>query len=202
MGYFFVIASGPSLSQSDVDACRGRGKIIVVNDCYRLAPWADYLYACDCDWWRIHINDVRATFQGELWTSNHATAPSPAQTACIEELGLNWLPGHSHPGLGRDCLHYGENSGYQGINLAYLFGAKRITLLGFDMAPAPDGRLHWFGDHPAGLNNGPSFSQVIGHFGQLAADLASEGVEVVNASRRTALRCFPRRIQFRWSPSQ
>jgi hypothetical protein len=45
-----LVASGPSLCPSDVDRVRGRARVIAVNDGYRLAPWADVLYACDRRW--------------------------------------------------------------------------------------------------------------------------------------------------------
>lgn len=92
-------------------------------------------------------------------------------------------------GLGRDCLHYGNNSGYQAINLAYLFGAKRIILLGYDMHAI--GPRHFFGEHPGSLSSGSDYADWIPRFNQLAADLKSEGVEVINCTRSTALHCFP-----------
>jgi hypothetical protein len=49
------IASGPSLTREDVDACRGAaGVVLAVNDTITYAPWADVLYACDRRWWQEH----------------------------------------------------------------------------------------------------------------------------------------------------
>lgn len=87
-------------------------------------------------------------------------------------------------------IHWGGNSGYQCINLAYLWGARRIVLLGFDMQRT-DGKAHWFGDHPQGLHNNSPYDKWLRNFDRLAADLKAEGVEVINATRKTALRCFP-----------
>jgi len=42
--------------------------VLAINDAYRLAPWADWLYACDDRWWRFHHEAVAAGFQGECWT--------------------------------------------------------------------------------------------------------------------------------------
>lgn len=88
-------------------------------------------------------------------------------------------------------IHWGGNSGYQAINLAYLWGARRVVLLGYDMQKT-DGKSHWFGDHPKGLNGNSPYPTWIQKFDRLAADLKSEGVEVINATRETALRCFQR----------
>lgn len=100
--------------------------------------------------------------------------------------------GSRHKGLGKFDLHWGNNGGYSAINLAYLLGARKIYLLGYDMGLSEDGARHWHGDHPAHLNNDSDYADWIERFDDLAADLASEGVEVVNCSRRTALACFPR----------
>ena len=48
------IGSGPSLTAEDVDYCRGRAKVIAINNAYQLAPWSDVLYACDGAWWDWH----------------------------------------------------------------------------------------------------------------------------------------------------
>ena len=58
-----VVASGPSLTAEDVDYCRERAAVIVVNDNYKLAPWADVLYAADPEWWDLHQG--APSFQGD-----------------------------------------------------------------------------------------------------------------------------------------
>lgn len=64
-------------------------------------------------------------------------------------------------------------------------------LLGFDMQRT-GGKSHWFGDHPAGMNVPSPYDVWRGKFTALAADLALEGVEVLNCSRETALETFRR----------
>ena len=86
-------------------------------------------------------------------------------------------------------MHFGGSSGYQAINLAFLWGATRIVLLGFDCKPV-DGKDHWFGQHPQGLTQVQPYSLWLDHYPQLAQDLHDEGVAVINCSRDTALRCF------------
>jgi hypothetical protein len=53
-GTVVCIGGGPSLTRDDVDYCRGKAFVIAINDAYKLAPWADALYACDGLWWRWH----------------------------------------------------------------------------------------------------------------------------------------------------
>lgn len=161
--------------------------MIVVNTTYQIAPWADVLYACDQPWWVIHYPRIAREFLGELWTVSEGAR---------EQFGIRWVMGRDQSGLSTDpsMIHTGKNSGYQAIGLAHLFGCRRILLLGFDMAVGPDGRKHWHGDHPAGLGNGGynRYNAWIRCMATLAQDLKRARVEVVNASRRTALKCFRR----------
>lgn len=121
---------------------------------------------------------------GELWTQDITAA---------EKYGVIRIEGFSGNGLGRGrTIHFGENSGFQAINLAYLFGATRIILLGFDMQRT-DGKEHWHGNHPSGLNRHSPFEKFAKNFDALSKDLEAEGVEVINATRQTALKCFKRK---------
>jgi len=148
-----------------------------------MVPDADYLYACDPQWWAIHIEEVRRTFKGKLITQYHTEDGKKV----AEGLGLQAIQGAHNKGLGRGMLHFNSNSGAQAINLAYLLGAKRIGLLGYDMGAT--GRSHFFGSHPKGLING-NYQNYVPEFTRLAKDLEQEGVEVVNCTRKTLLTQF------------
>lgn len=142
------------------------------------------LYACDQKWWdRYHQDIVDSAFAGELWTQDNRAA---------QKYRLHRVQGAHAAGLGKTQVHWGGNSGYQAINLAYLWGARRVVLLGYDMKKT-DGKSHWFGDHPKGLSGNSPYSTWVQKFDRLAADLKAEGVEVINATLETALTCFPRR---------
>jgi len=174
------LASGPSLTRADVALVRAQGlPTIVVNTTYQMAPWADVLYACDAKWWAWQQG--APGFRGRSrFTLEAARWP-----------GLQRLGKGTETGLSLDPLKLctGSNSGYQAINLAVLLGAQRILLLGYDMAPAADGRQHWHPDHPDRVRSPyQKFRQV---FPTLVEPLRAAGVEVVNCSRRTALTCFP-----------
>lgn len=190
-GTVIVAASGPSFDEAqaaEIGALRaaGRVRVVVVNDNWRRVPAADLLYACDGRWWTHNLPAVRdAGFAGELWTQDEAAA---------RKYGLCRVRHTARPGLTRTActVHGGGNSGYQAINLAYLLGARRIVLVGFDMQPT-GGLAHWFGRHPApDLDRRLPFSTWIPRFRDLARDLAAERVDVVNASRETALHYFRR----------
>jgi hypothetical protein len=175
-----LFGGGPSLTPADVDAVRGRARVIAINDAYTCAPWADVLYACDAKWWGWHHG--APTFHGPKYSVDPASAkwPGVQVLANTGPLGLELAP---------TGLRTGKNSGYQAIGLAVHLGVARVLLLGFDMDPAPDGRTHWHGDHP---DHQPSpYAAMLAAFPSLVEPLAELGVSVVNCSRRTVLTAFP-----------
>ncbi|MGM0927535.1 MAG: hypothetical protein ACQEXC_14105 [Pseudomonadota bacterium] len=83
----------------------------------------------------------------------------------------------------------GGNSGAGAMLLARHRGARRIILLGYDCQYAEDGKRHWHGDHAKGLGNCASLPKFYGQFREARDQLYD--VEVINASRATALDLWP-----------
>lgn len=182
------VATGPSLHRSDVEAVRGRYPVIAVNDAYRLAPWADALYACDPKWWRHHpealavIGDKYGLRPRDRRAEQHH-----AGVTALQDTGPHGLE------LNPTGLRHGHNSGYQALGLAVHFGASRIVLLGYDMGFRDDQSRHFFGEHDASeLRQHSPYSLFISAFQTLVDPLAQLGISVLNCSRQTALDCFPR----------
>jgi hypothetical protein len=176
-----IIGGGPSLRREDVELLRGRVSTIAINDAYKLAPWADILYACDAKWWDWH-QGVPA-FGGKKYGFECKDAPIRwPDVLILRDAGVY--------GLGKDDgVCRGFNSGYQALNLAINLGATRVLLLGYDMSLGEGGRSHWFGDHPDRAES--PFHLMIEAFDSLPMLLIERGIEVVNCSRRTALKAFP-----------
>lgn len=150
-----------------------------------MAPWADVLYACDKKWWR-----VKRPPPGQLAPRYWVTQDKGAAA----EYGLHWVQSRTGLGLCREpwVVNQGLNSGHQALNLAYHLGATRILLLGYDMQRT-EGRSHWFGDHPRGLQIQSPYDQFAERLALLAVGMAAAGIRVVNCSAQTALTCFERR---------
>lgn len=184
---FGVCASGPSLTPDDVKALRGKcGQLMAINTTYQALPGElDHVYACDFKWWERYYGDVlKQCPQAAMWCYERRAAQKFHRLLCVEG-------STRHAGLCRKPMrvHTGNNSGYQALNLAYHLGAKRIILLGYDM----QGKTHWHGHHPQGLNNSHAhYEDWRKRMQPLAKDLEEEGVEVINATRNTALECFTR----------
>lgn len=188
-----VAGTGPSLSKEVADACAPRlYPTIAVNDAYQLFPKADILYACDAKWWDHH--DGVKSFTGERW-SCHSSGKDD-KLACAERWGLKLVRGSPSKGFSTNqaVIHYGQNSGFQAINLAMLFGAKRVLLVGFDMRniPLPRNNLqrHFFGNHHHSLRNSDP-SVFIKNFEQAARLMLPGGPQVINCTPGSALKCFP-----------
>lgn len=178
-----ILATGPSLTADDVDYCRGKARVIVVNDAYTLAPWADVLYACDAKWWKWH--EGVPTFAGAKWSLEHS-AWSPYRTLYpdVQRLRNTGANGLEHDPTG---LRNGRNSGFQAINLAVHYGVTRIVLLGYDMQPS-GGKSHFFGEHPNNQKSPyPMFRRAME---TLVKPLAKRGIDIVNCSRHSVLTCF------------
>jgi hypothetical protein len=77
------------------------------------------------------------------------------------------------------------------MNLAVTLGANPIYLLGFDMALGPDGKAHYHSGYsmPFPVRK---LAAYIDNFNYVAPILKERGVEVVNLSPVSALKCFPK----------
>lgn len=178
-----MAASGQSLTEEQAELIRASGlPAIAVNDAYRRLPFAPVLYACDKAWWKVHRG--APDFGGERWSSHEAGGNDKLATA--EEFGLRLVAGRDGRVFSLDPSHirYGHNSGFQAINLAILFGARRIVLCGFDMHGT-----HFFGAHPQPLRNPASYASFIRAFTTAAQELPDH-ISIVNCSPGSALTAF------------
>lgn len=200
-----LIAGGPSLTPKQVEQTTWLRRIytIAVNDAYLLAPWADVCYFADSHWWQWHSNGIEKPSLGLSAEAVRQRFRSFAGQKCtIQNSGANvkdpavhmlrniHYPNHGL-GLSLDpqALCTGRNSGFQVLNLAILAGAKRIILLGYDGAPAADGRTHWFGDHPRPMPPAV-YPYFVGAFSAAEKAIADAGVQVVNCSPGSRINSF------------
>lgn len=161
-----VLASGPSLTQSDVDRVRHL-PCIAVSDAYVMAPWAQVLLSMDKAWWE----EKRPTFAGRKMCAH---APKDVE------------------GVERITAHLSSiNSGAAAIFQASTMGATKIILLGFDMSNKNGS--HFFGKHLPPLKETTEVRFKVFHaqFKTLAWQMTNRGVFVVNCTPGTALEAFP-----------
>jgi hypothetical protein len=192
----FLLGGGPSLRGFDPSVLDGR-RVIAINNSWELKPDADVLYFCDSSWWTRkkpkaealagygrNGDAVKAHFRGEfVVTIGDLIDPRVKRLRNGGKTSLSGDP---------SALKHGTNSGYQAINLAYLFGASRIVLLGYDMRTEGNA-THWHAGHGHGaaVVEHKLAKVFLPYFPALVQPLADAGVEVINATPGSALQCWP-----------
>ena len=148
------------------------------------------MYFADRKWLKWHKDDPEfKAFKGQKITQFHDENCKKELIEDCQKHNIKMLESIDASGLSEspDFIHQGSNSGYQAINLAYLMGAKKIILLGYDMQ-FTDGKAHWFGEHPDEIRSG--YDGFIKKFNKMAEHMP-KGLEIINCTRKTALNCFP-----------
>ena len=181
-----IVASGPSAADARphlLTAATLGWPIIVINESWRLAPYADLLYACDYAWWRDRAPPRTAfagrRLAGEALAGELLGIPTVQVMADCHQV-LTQIPG---------IIGAGGNSGFQAVQIAVQAGARQIILVGFDYQAE-----HWHGPHGPGLNN-PSGDQLTLWAGRLdaaAPRLAALGVQITDTSLTGALTAYPK----------
>lgn len=148
------------------------------------------MYACDERWWKHHIDRVKKEFPGALHTQ-HSEGKDVPHVQFAKANGIKVWLGKNGTGLdttpGR--IHWGYNSGFQAINVCYHLGASLILLLGYDMG-VTNGKSHYFGDHPKGLQVASPYQQMIERFRTVKP--SDYGIEIINCTPGGNLDAFPR----------
>lgn len=176
-----VVCTGPTLGIPAVQA--SRLPKIAVNTAYQILPDADVHYAGDGLFWKVHYaRMVGAVQRPNFWTVD----PNAADRAHVSR----WR-GANRSGIGETLIHLNGNSGAQAINLAYLFGARRILVAGMTMA-APDGLRHFHGNHEAPLVQTQCFDEWLHKLQTVAADAQRLGVEIINCDPESRATMFPK----------
>jgi hypothetical protein len=177
-----IVASGPSTRADQCRTLEGRiPRTIAIKENIELCPWADVVYGCDPAWWRNAFG--LPNFKGLRVA--HKSPFSAVKQVKIDTQKDFLLT--AEPGL----IGCGGNSGFQSINLAVQFGAKRILLLGFDASDR--GGVHWYGRANGDGRSNPgewNFKRWRQSFENAATQAPGLGVEIINGSPLTALTCF------------
>jgi hypothetical protein len=180
-----VLGGGPSLKKDQLDYAIQRGfRRVAVNDAGLVFdPQADVICWGDPQWFtwngeqlRLHKGKYKIT-----WRDMPARPTLP-----YYRLQHPRMPPHVSFDQGAVCAN---NSGMGGINIAALFGAKRILLLGFDMR-CVEGKNHWHNRHKT-----PTAEHRYGELYrppmELAAlEYAAAGIEVLNCTQYSSLKGY------------
>jgi len=128
----YIIGGGPSLRDFDFDNLKGK-LTIGCNDAYQLGEdRCKVLHFVDRKWLETHSKRLEA-YKGTITTSLRLEAVDGRLRALFR---------HSK-GLHTDGVGYNGNCGMGALNLALLYGASTVYLLGFDMALGKEGQANW-----------------------------------------------------------
>ena len=195
----YIIGGGQSLLDMDLRPIHKR-PVIGVNNAFEKGPWVDVTFFGDKGWWKHnwkklmkHPNVIVTNNDWLYFREVHRVK----QMKRNNRSGLWWRT--------QNELCWSKNSGAAAVNLAYLFGAARIVLLGFDMKVGERKDLHkghnWHNDHARHHDKGPGVEiykdRFIPAFGRIKADLdtlnanGKRQVEILNASPDSAMDHFP-----------
>lgn len=201
--YFPVVvcASGPSFSQEQAALIRDRRaanacRVIVINNCYRMVPNADILYAADHRWWKCHIGPRAVDGQpGIKEVCPDMTRYSPEARA-RQDFGAEIVHIQGSRGIaaetdknGKPLNHIvrGSGGGMQAVGLAIKLGARHVVLVGYDAKRGPRGESHFHGDHPKEhLPNPQPFEAWAEEYDSLAQPAIERGIRIAQCSLDTA----------------
>lgn len=180
-----LLASGPSLSKEQIEYIRpfhaaGKIRVFGLNDTYKICDFIDVFYACDPKWWDCNMPSVVEYKCEDKWTQDKNKS---------KELGINWVNGSSGQGLClyKNKIHFGSNSGFQLLNLAWHYGIRQFFLLGYNMDVPKGTQQHFFGRHPKPLNQGNNYRGFVQQYNKIQKDIKNL---VINCTEPTMLKCF------------
>ncbi len=177
----FIIAGGRSVKEQAPLIPKLRGRIIAIKQSVQLRPNADVMLLAARDDWFV-CRDFFKLYRGPriICRSNYPNMPR----------GTLYLRRTNGGAFSRDPQFVGGlDAGATALNLAALFGAKEIIVLGLDMV---QGR--WVKNHPT-MPVIPDwhFKMHIDGLQQMAPELKREGIRVINCSPISAVPFFERR---------
>ncbi len=162
-------------------------KTIAVNMAYKIGDWTGVVFWGDGGFWDkqkpglLDYKGLRCTCMPRL-DEKYLPVVKKLTRDPRKMVGLSFR---------NDILVWNRNSGGGAINLATLFGAKQIVLLGFDMNLDPNKNQHWhkfYSSNPKTVS--ATFKMHLKCFPAIAEDASKLGVEILNASPDSSITCF------------
>lgn len=183
----FLIGGGPSLKTMDLEPLKQhQDRVIVANNAYKIFPKALVAHHADFVWWEWNALSFEETFNGKYRTTTGAGG-----TKNCYSTEWCWLRKPKEEGLSKDVTAvHGMHAGHQILNIAYLLGAKRIVLLGYDFNFGPSGETQWHTEHQRETNTSMWKEKMVPLFDSTLHTLSEDGVTVYNANPNSELKCY------------
>jgi hypothetical protein len=188
-----IVGGGPSLSGFKFERLKGRFTVLALNASIFDLPWADCGFTIDRraarNWWPRLVSETTMPLVFAIpdqHLTNFSASPTP-RMSFVRRVQRSTLSTSPYD------IAAGGTSGFGALNLAFLRGARRIVLLGFDYQPSPLGAWHHNEQHYfPHIQRAADWQQWAQNFETAAPMLRAAGVKVLNASERSAITAFPR----------
>lgn len=187
-GTVFILGGGPSLKRTNLKQIVDR-HVLGCNDAFRLGSWVDWIIFADRRWW--------------MWNHEEASKwENREQIICLvpqfleERKKFPYLKilrrDEARFGLSveQDTCCWNRGCGGAAINAAYLLGAARVVLLGFDMKMV-EGKHNWHDNHKKEERPQIYQASMVPFLKPMSDALKVTGLQVVNATPGSALNIFP-----------
>lgn len=177
----FLIGGGPSVNDMNLALIHDK-HVIGVNDAFKLGDWVDFVWFGDQRWYewnKAHINRYPGIVTGCPHTSKRMSRV--LQVNRNEGSGISTNPTY---------VMWNKSSGACAINFAYLLGARRIILIGYDMKTR-EGKHNWHSNHKHVPRQDIYERRFLLPFTRIAQDAERLGLEIINATPDSALTVFP-----------
>lgn len=184
----FVLGGGPSLNHTKLDLIKKR-PVVGCNDAFRLGTWVDWCVFADRRW--FGWNEIELA----KWPNRERVVCCVPQLLEKRNTDWPWLKilrrDEARFGLSveQDTLCWNRGCGGTAINVAYLLGAARIVLLGFDMRVV-DGSHNWHNYHQKEERARIYQSSMMPFLKPMSDAMKVTGLQIVNATPKSALNIF------------
>lgn len=183
----FIVGGGPSLKGFDFDRIR-EFNTIGINDSGLISK-TDILFSLDRTWINMRHKEI-SSFDGEVYCAIHPTIQR-----------FKHIPNVNYIKRERcDTLYLkndgvaGFNSGFGGLNLAYLLDCNPIILLGIDMGRSEKLENHWHEEYGWSQNSSNDrYSTWAKQFDRSFPLFEASGKMVLNASKISTIERFTKK---------
>lgn len=192
----FILGGGPSLKETNLKLIKGR-PVVGCNDAFRLGSWVDWCVFGDKRWFLWQRNNGLHTYE-ELakWENREQVVCCVPQLLDHKASYWPWLKilrrDEARFGLSvePDTVCWNRGTGGTALNVAFLLGASRIVLIGFDMKMV-DGKHNWHDLHQKRERSQIYQASMMPFLKPMSDAMKVTGLQIVNATPGSSMNLFP-----------
>jgi len=188
----FVVGGGASLRDFDWDMLKGE-LVIAINRAVEKCG-SCVMFSMDLRLWTFYERGdlgEEATEKFKEFKGDRVWSVTPNFILPEEAYYIPRPVGQIRYGMGslRE-METANNSGYGAMQMAVALGASPVYLLGYDMTgDGKGGQKWWHEGYPSGQSENV-YKSMVDHFNAYAKSIKGTGIDIVNLSKNSNLRCF------------